>query len=66
MHLPLAFYGGPDQIMGVTSGLAGLVGLLMIFWNKLVGAFFRVLALIRQSDSQSVSREKSSTSTETL
>jgi hypothetical protein len=67
MHLPLAFYGGPDQIMGVTSGLAGLIGILMIFWNKIVGAFFRVLAKFRPSGSQSVSREnQSSTSTETL
>ena len=44
MHIGyLALYGGPDQVMGVTSGLAGLLGLLLIFWNKLVGTFFRIL-----------------------
>jgi hypothetical protein len=42
-----ALYGGPDQVMGVTSGLAGLLGLLLIFWNKLVGTFFKVIRMIR-------------------
>ena len=39
----LAFYGGPDQVMTVTSGLASLLGLLLMFWNKIVGVFFRVV-----------------------
>jgi hypothetical protein len=42
-----ALYAGPDQVMGVTSGLAGLLGLLLIFWNKLVGTFFRVVRKVR-------------------
>jgi hypothetical protein len=36
----LLFYGGPDQIMTVTSGLASALGILLIFWNKLTGLFF--------------------------
>ena len=44
-----AFYGGPDQIMTVTSGLASLLGLLLIFWNKVVGIFFRIVRVFRPS-----------------
>jgi hypothetical protein len=43
----LAYYGGPDQIMVVTSGFAGVVGLLLMFWNKVVATFFRVVKLFR-------------------
>ena len=39
----LALYGGPDQVMTVTSGLASLLGLLLLFWNKVVGIFFKVV-----------------------
>jgi hypothetical protein len=44
-----ALYGGPDQIMTVTSGLAGLLGVLLIFWNKTVALFFRVVRFFRGS-----------------
>jgi hypothetical protein len=37
----LALYAGPDQVMTVTSGIAGIIGMLLIFWNKLVVAFFK-------------------------
>ncbi|HUA16569.1 MAG TPA: SDR family NAD(P)-dependent oxidoreductase [Verrucomicrobiae bacterium] len=33
----------------VTSGLAGVVGLLLAFWSKLVTAFFRVVRVFRPS-----------------
>ena len=36
-------YGGPDQIMGVASGLATIVGVAMMFWNKVCVAFGKVL-----------------------
>ena len=39
----LAFYGGPDQVMTITSGIASVVGFLLIFWHKLVNAFFRLM-----------------------
>ena len=41
----LAFYGGPDQVMTVTSGLASVLGLLLLFWNKVVGLFFKILKI---------------------
>ena len=44
-------YGGPDQIMTVTSGLASVLGILLIFWNKVVGIFFRLVRVFRRSSS---------------
>ena len=44
MHFNLlAFYGGPDQVMTITSGIASLVGFLLIFWHKLMNAFFKLI-----------------------
>jgi len=37
----LALYAGPDQVMTVTSGLASVLGLLLIFWNKVVGILLK-------------------------
>jgi len=49
MHFDLfAFYAGPDQVMTVTSGLASLLGLLLIFWNKVVATFFKVVGVFRK------------------
>jgi hypothetical protein len=53
MHtLALALYGGPDQIMTVTSGLASLAGLLLIFWNKVLVTFSRVMRFLRPSGAE--------------
>jgi hypothetical protein len=43
----MAFYAGPDQIMGLASGLAGLLGLLMMFWNKVMGFLGRIANRIK-------------------
>jgi undecaprenyl pyrophosphate phosphatase UppP len=45
----LALYGGPDQIMTVTSSLAAILGVLLIFWNKLVSFFFKAIKLFHRS-----------------
>jgi hypothetical protein len=45
----LALYGGPDQVMTVTSGLASVLGLLLIFWNRVVGMFFKIIRMFRRS-----------------
>ncbi|MGH9543935.1 MAG: hypothetical protein ACRD23_01845 [Terriglobales bacterium] len=45
----LALYGGPDQVMTVTSGLASLLGLLLLFWNRVVGIFFKVVRKFSRS-----------------
>lgn len=38
-----ALYAGPDQVMTVTSGLASIVGFLLIFWNKVVNLFLKLV-----------------------
>src|SRR2546429_6405861 len=46
MPSPLfALYAGPDQVMTVTSGLASVLGLLLIFWHKVVAVFFLFVCL---------------------
>jgi hypothetical protein len=48
MHLSaLALYAGPDQVMTVTSGIAGVIGVLLMFWNKVVGAFVKIVHKVR-------------------
>jgi hypothetical protein len=42
-HYLFALYGGPDQIMGVTSALATIAGLGLVFWNKMVALFGKVM-----------------------
>jgi hypothetical protein len=56
----LALYAGPDQVMTVTSGLASLVGLLLIFWNKVVGMFFKLIGKSRPAPEASISDSSSS------
>jgi len=36
--------------MTVTSGLASVLGLLLLFWNKVVGLFFKMVRMFRRSD----------------
>jgi len=44
MHFDLlALYAGPDQVMTVTSGIASVLGVLLVFWNKVVATFFRII-----------------------
>ena len=53
MQLPvLAFYAGPDQVMGVTSGIAGAIGVLLMFWNKVVGTFHKLMNKFRGSPAE--------------
>jgi hypothetical protein len=48
MHFAvIALYGGPDQVMTVTSGIASIIGVLLIFWHKVVNAFFRLFGIKR-------------------
>jgi len=48
MHTNLfALYAGPDQVMTVTSGIASIVGVLLIFWHKVVAAFSKVMNKLR-------------------
>jgi len=56
----LAMYVGPDQVMTVTSGLAAVVGVLLMFWNKVVGIVLRIFHISRRtpkSDAAAVAAE---------
>lgn len=43
----MAFYAGPDQVMTVTSGIASVLGFLLIFWNKLIAVFSKLVQRFR-------------------
>jgi len=57
--IALFFYGGPDQIMTVTSGLASALGLLLIFWNKMTGLFFRIVRSSKASPDPPIAEKHS-------
>jgi hypothetical protein len=63
MHFDLlAFYGGPDQVMTVTSGIASIVGFLLIFWHKLVNAFFKMFGRTPKSSDSTTKQDTTKTS----
>jgi len=39
----LALYGGPDQIMPLTSSLAAIFAFLLMFWGKVLVAFDKIV-----------------------
>ena len=43
----LALYGGPDQIMPLTSSLAAIFALVLMFWGKLLVAFDKVVRFFK-------------------
>jgi hypothetical protein len=49
MTIMLALYGGPDQLMPITSGLTAIFAFLLIFWNKVLVAAGKFLNLFRAS-----------------
>jgi hypothetical protein len=38
----MGIYIGPDQVMPVSSVLGTLIGLILLFWNKLILLFGRI------------------------
>ena len=48
LTLMAMLYGGPDQLMPLTSGLAAVFAFLLIFWNKLLVAFFKVVSIFKR------------------
>ncbi len=51
--------------MTVTSGLASLLGLLLIFWNKVVATFFKLIGKSRPSPQPETAGNSTSSSTKT-
>jgi hypothetical protein len=58
----LFLYVGPDQMMPVASALATVLGVIMIFWNRVVGLVRRVFGRFKTADSGGSSPAASSTS----
>lgn len=49
--LLIALYGGPDQLMPLTSGLTAIFAFLLIFWNKVTGVVGKLLNSFRRTQS---------------
>jgi hypothetical protein len=47
--MAMLFYGGPDQLMPLTSGLAAIFAFLLVFWNKVLFVFCKMLDFLRRS-----------------
>ena len=62
MHFHSAIYAGPDQVMTVTSGIASVVGFLLIFWNKLVNGFLKLFGLNKKSSDSAPQQDTTKTS----
>lgn len=63
--LLIALYVGPDQVMPVMSILATIMGFLLVFWNKVLGIFRRILGMKpRSAPSPSSGTDRSATSHE--
>ena len=46
--LAFLLYGGPDQLMPLTSGLTAIFAFLLIFWNKVLFLTGRMLNILRR------------------
>jgi hypothetical protein len=62
MHFSPALYAGPDQVMTVTSGIASVVGFLLIFWNKVVAGFCKLFGLTRKTPDAAEQHDTTKTS----
>jgi hypothetical protein len=47
-HLLAFLYGGPDQLMPLTSGLAVVFAFLLIFWNKVLVRLGKLLTFLKR------------------
>ena len=46
--LLFVLYIGPDQILPFQSALAAIIGLLLLFWRRVLGAVFKVWRLFQE------------------
>lgn len=42
---PVVLYVGPDVFLPITSALAAIVGVVLMFWNRVVGLGRRLLQM---------------------
>jgi len=50
----LALYGGPDQLMPLTSSLAAIFAFVLMFWGKLLVAFDKMMRFFKGTPSEPV------------
>ena len=60
MYALFALYGGPDQLMPITSGLTAIFAFVLIFWNKVLVAIGKFLKLFRASARNPTSNNEAS------
>ena len=58
MNPHLLAYAGPDQVMTVTSGLASILGVLLIFWHKVMAFFGKIVTTFVARSGRRPSRNK--------
>jgi hypothetical protein len=49
----VVLYVGPDQIMPLTSAIGAIVGLALMFWNRLVGLAYKCWTAVLGRDQSS-------------
>ena len=58
-HLLSFFYGGPDQIIPLQTGLAALLALALMFWNRLLAIFHRMFSRSKSKPEEIASADAS-------
>lgn len=56
-HLLSLFYGGPDQIIPLQTGLAALLAVALMFWNRLVATYHRIFSRSKAKPEEIVSAD---------
>jgi undecaprenyl pyrophosphate phosphatase UppP len=51
------FYGGPDQIIPLQTGLAALLAVALMFWHKLLATFHRIFSSSKSKPEEVVSTD---------
>jgi hypothetical protein len=59
----LAFlYGGPDQLMPLTSGFAAVFAFLLIFWNKVLVMVGKIMNVFKRQEATATATNAAETS----
>lgn len=55
--LAFIFYTGPESILPIASGLAAVIGVLLMLWQRLVSLIFRLFSRWQQKPARSSGRQ---------
>lgn len=59
--LAMLLYGGPDAVMPIASVLAGIIGVLLMLWQRVIGFCRRLYQSYRQHPTKLPSKHPPST-----